>query len=360
MASIRTFRLPHYHAYPVHVALFEDVENADFLKSQLLAANPDFDYAFLDAAMSPNQGHLPLDWVVLDWETASLQPSYDAGTPTNAFMLHVTLASSYHPTIIIASPGSLWLSGAITSPQSINRTDYAIFSPILPYPSITPIPSLTPSHMPSTNHQPPTPFPRSKLSIHSSRLISSTTILSPSHLLTSAFLTLHAFATTSPTRSPKTRTPHSELVFRLSPNNNIGQSYSLFGIGPHTTRLIAVKLGVRIDDALAGTAQTVSQAEEKVSPRPGRLVLDDALSAQSVGAHLASVVRGRSVPIGEMGVELGAGADVGRIRKVYKLGEGGGGRKGGSKGAAGEVEEEEEERKALESVILGIMSLKGS
>ncbi|KAH9861002.1 hypothetical protein IAQ61_010738 [Plenodomus lingam] len=125
---------------------------------------------------SPNQGHLPLDWVVLDWETASLQPSYDAGTPTNAFMLHVTLASSYHPTIIIASPGSLWLSGAITSPQSINRTDYAIFSPILPYPSITPIPSLTPSHMPSTNHQPPTPFPRSKLSIHSSRLISSTTV----------------------------------------------------------------------------------------------------------------------------------------------------------------------------------------
>ncbi|KAJ4308039.1 hypothetical protein N0V94_009518, partial [Neodidymelliopsis sp. IMI 364377] len=51
MAAVRTFTLPHYEAYPVQVALFKDVQNADFLKSQLLAANPEFDYAFLDAAM---------------------------------------------------------------------------------------------------------------------------------------------------------------------------------------------------------------------------------------------------------------------------------------------------------------------
>ena len=56
MASVRTFTLPHYDAYSVHVALFKDVTNAAFLRSQLLEGNQDFDYAFLDAAMvSENQ-----------------------------------------------------------------------------------------------------------------------------------------------------------------------------------------------------------------------------------------------------------------------------------------------------------------
>jgi hypothetical protein len=51
MASVRTFTLPHYEAFPVHVALFKDVKNASFLRRQLLEANPDYDYAFLDASM---------------------------------------------------------------------------------------------------------------------------------------------------------------------------------------------------------------------------------------------------------------------------------------------------------------------
>jgi EKC/KEOPS complex subunit CGI121/TPRKB len=51
MAAVRTFTLPHYEAYPVQIALFKHVKNAEYLRSQLLAANSDFDYAFLDAAM---------------------------------------------------------------------------------------------------------------------------------------------------------------------------------------------------------------------------------------------------------------------------------------------------------------------
>jgi hypothetical protein len=51
MANIKTFHLPHYTDYPIYVALFKDVTNAEFLRSQLLAANQEFDYAFLDAAM---------------------------------------------------------------------------------------------------------------------------------------------------------------------------------------------------------------------------------------------------------------------------------------------------------------------
>lgn len=54
MALVRTFTLPHYEAYPIYVALFKDVKNATYLRSQLLEANPDFDYAFLDAEMVRN------------------------------------------------------------------------------------------------------------------------------------------------------------------------------------------------------------------------------------------------------------------------------------------------------------------
>jgi hypothetical protein len=51
MALVRTFTLPHYEKYPVHVVLFKNVKNAGYLRSQLMEANPDFDYAFLDAEM---------------------------------------------------------------------------------------------------------------------------------------------------------------------------------------------------------------------------------------------------------------------------------------------------------------------
>ncbi len=51
MAAVRTFLLPHYPEYPIQIALFKDVANAAFLRSQLLEANPDFDYAFIDASM---------------------------------------------------------------------------------------------------------------------------------------------------------------------------------------------------------------------------------------------------------------------------------------------------------------------
>ena len=36
---------------PIFVALYAEVENAPFLKEQLLAGNSDFEYAFIDASM---------------------------------------------------------------------------------------------------------------------------------------------------------------------------------------------------------------------------------------------------------------------------------------------------------------------
>lgn len=162
-------------------------------------------------------------------------------------------------------------------------------------------------------------------------------ILSPAHLLTSTFLTLHALHT----HRQKTRTPHSELVFRLSPNNNIGESYKKFGLSDTTTDLIAVKLPLRTEG--------------------DDWVVDEAITNESVSNHLGSVVEGTSVEIAEDGEELGMACDVEKVRKLYKLGADGGAKKG-KKGAVvnGDGGEKKNSRKEMESVILGTIALKGS
>ncbi|KAF2679893.1 CGI-121-domain-containing protein [Lentithecium fluviatile CBS 122367] len=197
MAQVRTITLPHFPAHPLQIALYKSVTNAAHLRTQLLSANPTYDYAFLDATM----------------------------------------------------------------------------------------------------------------------------ILSPRHLLLAAALALHAHLQ----GTTKTRTPHSELVFRLHPNNNIGESYRKFGIGDSTSEIVVVKFS-----------------------------LADDVTRESVGRHLGEVVRGTSVEIREGGEELGMWADEGKIRKVYKLNGHGGGKKGAMNGAA------KDERGELESVILGSITLKGS
>ncbi|CAI6334728.1 unnamed protein product [Periconia digitata] len=208
MAIVRTFSLPHFDDYPVQVAMFTEVTNANFLRSQLLEANPEFDYAFLDASM------------------------------------------------IISS---LPLFHAIAH------------------------------------------------AIHS--------VLSP---------------TTSPLR---TRTPHSEIVFRLHSNNNIGESYRKFGIADDTTNLIAIKLS-----------------------------LTPEVTNASVADHLTAVVQGVGVDEGEDGGQLGMFADMAKIRKVYKLNDV---RSKGKVAKKPESKDQDEQTKVNERVrmerdIMGIMTLKGS
>ncbi|KAF2469024.1 CGI-121-domain-containing protein [Lindgomyces ingoldianus] len=206
MAAVQTFYLPHYPTYPIHVCMFKDVSNAAHLRSQLLEANPEFDFAFLDATM----------------------------------------------------------------------------------------------------------------------------ILSPNHLLSASFLALHAHLTS---RS-KTRTPHSELVFRLHPNNNIGESYRKFGLSDSTTHIVAVKLS-----------------------------LSPSVTAEAVSRHLSQHIEGTSVEIGEGGEGMGMWADREKISKIYKLDvttdrSGKKGRK--EKVVNGDVGREGDEVKEMEMVILGIMTTKGS
>ncbi|EMD69708.1 hypothetical protein GGP41_001162 [Bipolaris sorokiniana] len=218
MASVRTFQLPHYHAYPVHVALFKDVANASHLRRQLLDANPHFDYAFLDASM----------------------------------------------------------------------------------------------------------------------------IVSPQHLLSATFIALHNFLTS---RS-KTRTPHSELVFRLSPNNNIGESYKKFGISDSSTAIIAVKLPL------------------SASAPDGTYVKDESITNQTVSAHLGNVVHGSSIEIADNGQELGSYCQLDKVRKVYKLASADRASRSNTttKQANGDNHgnDSQDEKAYIESLVLGAMALKGS
>jgi EKC/KEOPS complex subunit CGI121/TPRKB len=132
-------------------------------------------------------------------------------------------------------------------------------------------------------------------------------------------------------------------VFRLSPNNNIGESYKKFGLSDSTTTLIAVKLPLA------------------PGPEGKDWAIDENISNESVSQHLGSVVEGTSVAIGEKGDELGEWCDIEKVRKVYKLG-GDGGAKKGKKGAVvnGDGAVKKDERREMEVVILGTIALKGS
>jgi EKC/KEOPS complex subunit CGI121/TPRKB len=50
--------LPHLPDSPIQVCLFRDVQNAAFLRQQLLEGNTDFEYAFLDASVLVSRSHV--------------------------------------------------------------------------------------------------------------------------------------------------------------------------------------------------------------------------------------------------------------------------------------------------------------
>lgn len=155
-------------------------------------------------------------------------------------------------------------------------------------------------------------------------------ILTPQHLLTATFLALHAFTNST----HKTRTPHSELVFRLSPNNNIGESYKTFGLTDKTTSLIAVKLPIKADGSI-----------------------DPSVTHASVSQHLGSAVEGTSVALSADGAELGQAAEVHRIKKVYKISCSKGKAQKRGPAANGEAKDD---RSDIEAVVLGTIALKGA
>lgn len=50
--ALETVSMEHVpNTHQIHIALFNDVQNASFLHQQLLARNVDFEYAFIDASI---------------------------------------------------------------------------------------------------------------------------------------------------------------------------------------------------------------------------------------------------------------------------------------------------------------------
>jgi hypothetical protein len=55
---METISLPHLLDHPLRVILFTHVQNASFLRQNLLEGNTDFEYAFLDASVLLSRNHV--------------------------------------------------------------------------------------------------------------------------------------------------------------------------------------------------------------------------------------------------------------------------------------------------------------
>ncbi|KAK2810826.1 hypothetical protein FQN50_002649 [Emmonsiellopsis sp. PD_5] len=59
MSHLKSIQLAHVPpTQPVHVALYRDLQNAQFLREQLLAGNTEFEYAFIDASTILSTTHI--------------------------------------------------------------------------------------------------------------------------------------------------------------------------------------------------------------------------------------------------------------------------------------------------------------
>ncbi|KAF7943895.1 uncharacterized protein EAE97_005965 [Botrytis byssoidea] len=154
--------------------------------------------------------------------------------------------------------------------------------------------------------------------------IDATVVLSKLHILAAAYRAINDALE----ERLKSRNIHSEIVFSLSMNNNIAESFRRFGITPTTTSLLVVK----------------------VAP---------ASSASQISEHLSSVIEGEPVPFDDE--SLASMVDIARVKKLYKLNAlGGGAKKGGANGVSGKTENKVDGTKELEIMVLGAMALRGA
>ncbi|TID15997.1 Zinc finger CCCH-type protein [Venturia nashicola] len=169
--------------------------------------------------------------------------------------------------------------------------------------------------------------------------LDATMIISVNHVLAAVFRAIND----SSHGRMKSRNVHSEIVFSLSPNNNIAESFRRFGVLDTTTNLLAVKV---IDST-------------------------NMLTASDPSIHLSESVEGNRIEFND--ANLKETADIPRLIKIYKLtagtdmpssGKRGKGPRGGSNAAPEQhpngTTEEVDQVKEMEAVMLGTMALKGS
>lgn len=110
----------------------------------------------------------------------------------------------------------------------------------------------------------------------------------------------------------RSRNVHSEIVFALSPNNNISESFRRFGLSTTTTHVAVVKIGADL---------------------------------ASVQQHLSQVIEGTLVPFND--AELSPLRNEARVRKIYRI-------EAPAKGESATLGRE------AESFVIGSMALRGS
>lgn len=156
--------------------------------------------------------------------------------------------------------------------------------------------------------------------------IDASMILSRSHILSACFRALNDHLH----GRLKSRNVHSEMVFALSPNNNIGEAFRRFGISDTTTDLLVIKVST----------------EEK------------SVTAEEVAQHLSEAIQGEEIIFDDE--HLAAVCDETRVRKVYKLAQ------ASSKGAAkpdatkDAVSGGGRDRAELEGQVVGLMAIRGA
>ncbi len=124
----------------------------------------------------------------------------------------------------------------------------------------------------------------------------------------------------------KSRNIHSEIVFALSPNNNIGEAFRRFGIQESTKTIVVLKVAT-------GPSTTL----------------------ESVQTHFDSSIKGQESPFEDS--ILQKASDLPRIRKVYKLNTT---NVKQSKLVNGDSHPPGNQHYELESQILGLMALRGT
>ena len=160
--------------------------------------------------------------------------------------------------------------------------------------------------------------------------IDASMVLTTTHVLAATFRALNDYMHDR----LKSRNVHSEIVFALSPNNNIGDAFRKFGIGDTTLDLLVIK----------------------VSTSPS-------VTFESVRSHLESVVDGTCADFNDESLQVTS--DLGKIGKAYKIDSSVSSKgqirslKSHMSGMSG-IDPVAKERKELEIAILGAIALRGA
>jgi len=154
--------------------------------------------------------------------------------------------------------------------------------------------------------------------------IDASMILSTKHVLAAAFRAMNDYLN----ERLKSRNIHSEIVFCLSPNNNIGEAFRRFGVSESTRNLVVLKVATTSD-----------------------------ITLENVSQHLSTHIQGKECDFDD--ASFRKISDVDRIRKVYKANLPTSSSKGG-KAVNGTSGREFDPIWSLERQVLGLMALRGA